>query len=125
MKDKIVIKGLKVFAYHGVKEQEKRDGQNFIIDCTLFLDRSQLRFKDNIDDTISYSKAAKIIKSVMLSKACNLIETAVERVAQNLFKEFANLLEVEITLKKPDAPIKDLDFEYMAVNIRRKREDFI
>ena len=61
----------------------------------------------------------------MLSKACNLIETAVERVAQNLFKEFANLLEVEITLKKPDAPIKDLDFEYMAVNIRRKREDFI
>ena len=125
MNDKIIIKGLKILAYHGVKEQEKRDGQNFILDCILFVNRNKLRFQDSIDDTISYSTVARIIKCTMQKKSYNLIETAAEYVAQNLFKEFASLIEVDITLKKPEAPIKDLDFEYVAVNIRRKRGDFV
>ena len=30
--DKILVRGLKIFAYHGVNEEEKIDGQNFILD---------------------------------------------------------------------------------------------
>ncbi len=125
MKDKIIIEGLKVFAYHGVKETEKTNGQDFIVDCVLILDRKNVRFQDDIKSTISYSQAAKIIKAAMLDKSCDLIETAAEYIARDLFKYLPMLLEAEITLKKPNAPINDMEFEYMAVGIRRKREDFI
>ena len=30
--DKILIRDLKIFAYHGVNPEEKRDGQNFVFD---------------------------------------------------------------------------------------------
>ena len=33
--DHIYIEGLRVFAYHGVFPQEKRDGQEFVLDLTL------------------------------------------------------------------------------------------
>ena len=124
MVDKIIIKGLRVFAYHGVNEDEKQNGQNFIVDCILLIDRGKFRFDDDISSTISYSKAAKKIKSTMLIKSYDLIEAAAEHIARDLFKEYTHLLEAEITLKKPDAPINDLEFDYMAVNIKRKREDF-
>ena len=35
--EKIIIKGLKLFAYHGVNPEEKVDGQNFVLDITASL----------------------------------------------------------------------------------------
>lgn len=124
MEDKIIISGLKIFAYHGVREQEKIEGQEFVIDCILYLDRRQDRFSDNIEHTISYSAASKIIVRAMQERKYNLIESAAENVAKSLFNNFEKLSKCEITLKKPHAPVK-LEFDYMAVNILRKREDFI
>lgn len=34
--DKIVIKDLEIFAYHGVLPEEKRQGQTFIVTVELF-----------------------------------------------------------------------------------------
>ena len=36
--DRISLKGLRVFARHGVREHERQDGQEFIIDAVLRLD---------------------------------------------------------------------------------------
>ena len=33
--DTIHIKGLRLFAYHGVNPEEKRDGQTFLLDIQL------------------------------------------------------------------------------------------
>lgn len=124
MEDKIIIKGLKVFAYHGVNKEEKVKGQKFIIDCILYVNRYNKRFDDKVSWTISYSEAAEVINNTMLFKSYNLIETTAEYVARDLFYKFDRLMKVEIVLKKPQAPI-NMEFDYMAINIFRKREDFI
>lgn len=124
MQYKIIIKDLKIFAYHGVKDEEKQNGQEFFIDCTLIINKPKIKFKDNINETISYSEASRFIKKVMTDQKFNLIETAAEKVTRNLFKEFSMIEEIEITLKKPNAPIKDIEFDYMAVNINSRRSDF-
>ena len=36
--DKILIKDLEIFAYHGVLEEEKQKGQPFFISAELYLD---------------------------------------------------------------------------------------
>ena len=118
--DKITIKNLKLFAYHGVNPEEKENGQNFYIDLNYFLDLSLPCESDNVDDTVSYAKAVKIIQKVFTECSYDLIEKAAQKVCDALFESFESIKKIEITLKKPEAPVK-AEFDYMAVSLTRER----
>ncbi len=118
----IIIKNLKIFAYHGVHQEEKINGQNFYIDAVCkVIGNSEI---DNIENTVSYSEIIKNIKRSMLSQSFDLIETAADYTCKKLIENFNEISEIELTLKKPEAPIKE-DFEYVAVKIIKKRKDFL
>ena len=51
--DKIYIRGLRVFAYHGVNIEEKEKGQPFVLDVTLEVDLSRAGQSDNLSDTVN------------------------------------------------------------------------
>lgn len=121
--DKIVIKGLRVYAYHGVKETEKEKGQPFELDVTLSVDVSAAGQSDDLAQTVNYSKVAKRIVAVMQSEKNDLLERVSTRVAEMILTEFP-VNEVTVLLKKPRAPIA-ADFDYVAVEITRRREDFV
>ncbi len=118
--DKITIKNLKLFAYHGVNPEEKENGQSFYIDLDYYLDLSGACESDNIKDTVSYAKAVKTIRRVFTEKSYDLIEKAAQVVCDALFDEFSEIMKIEITLKKPSAPVK-AEFDYMAVSLTRER----
>lgn len=120
--DKIIIKGLKVFAYHGVNPEEKRDGQPFELDITLSLPLARAGQTDDLNDTVSYAKAAKTVLRVMTEASYDLLECAAQRVAEQLLAEYHEVEQVEVLLKKPQAPVH-AEFDYMAVMITRKRSD--
>ncbi len=119
--DKITIKNLKLFAYHGVNPEEKENGQNFFIDLDYYLDLETPCESDNVEDTVSYAKAVKIIRKVFTEKSYDLIEKAAQVVCDVLFEEFSQIKKIEITLKKPEAPVS-AEFDYMAVNLTRERK---
>lgn len=120
--DKIVVKGLKIFAYHGVNPEEKEDGQNFILDIDAYVDLKTPCRNDSVDDTVSYAKIIKEATAVFTSQKDDLLERAAERVARGLFARFDKIHSLRILLKKPEAPIK-ADFEYVGVEIFRERRD--
>lgn len=120
--EKIIIKNLELFAYHGVNPEEKRDGQKFVLDITAEADIKNARLTDNLDDTVSYAKMIKTARAVFCEEKNDLIERAAERVADALLKEYSKIENVTVLLKKPDAPIK-ADFEYVAVEISKSREE--
>ena len=117
--DKVIIKGLRVYAYHGVNPSEQEKGQPFELDITLSADLSAAGATDDLSATINYSKVAKKAVAVMLSEKNALIERAATRVAEALLAEFP-AEEVTVLLKKPRAPVS-ADFDYMAVEITRRR----
>jgi 7,8-dihydroneopterin aldolase/epimerase/oxygenase len=119
--DKIIVKNLKLFAYHGVNPEEKENGQNFIMDIIADVDLSVPCITDNVDDTVSYAKIIKEARRVFLSQKDDLIERAARRVAESLLTSFEKIQKITITLKKPEAPIK-ADFEYVAVEITLGRD---
>lgn len=121
--DKIIIKGLKVFAYHGVNPEEKADGQNFILDITAYKNLKKAGETDNIDDTVSYAKILKTAVKVLNEDKYDLLEKVAQRVAQQIFLEFDSIKAIDVCLKKPEAPIK-AGFEYVGVEIFRTRDDF-
>lgn len=122
MMDKIIINGLKVFAFHGVNPEEKTDGQNFIMDIIADVDLSVPCKTDNVDDTVSYSQMIKKIVPAFTAEKYDLIEKAAQVVCDTVLENFSSVVSVEVTLKKPEAPMK-CDFGFVAVNIRRSRND--
>ncbi len=119
--DKIIVKGLKLFCYHGVNPEEKEDGQNFVFDIEASVDLTTPCMTDNVDDTVSYAKIIKTVRRVAQSEKNDLLERVAQRVADELFLEFDKITSLVITLKKPEAPIK-AEFEYVAVTIERTRK---
>lgn len=118
--DEIIIKGLKIFAYHGVNPEETENGQEFELDITLYADLERARKTDDLEETINYAKARKVINAAMTEKPYKLIERAAEEVANRLIENFPKLMSVEVLLKKPNAPMSGV-FDYVAVRIRKDR----
>lgn len=119
--DKITIKNLKLFAYHGVNPEEKENGQNFFIDLDYYLNLQNACRSDNLDDTVSYAAVVKTVRKAFVAESYDLIEKAAQTVADAVLDAFEQISRVDVTLKKPEAPVK-AEFDYMAVSISRERE---
>ncbi len=122
--DKIIIKNLKVYSYHGVNDEEKIRGQEFVVDAILELDLSTACDSDNINDTVSYAKVIKTIGKVMGRESYNLLEKLAMQIIKEIFLLYTAVESVEICVKKPMAPIK-ANFDYVAVNLKRYRSDML
>ena len=119
--DKIIIKGLKFFAYHGVNPEEKENGQNFILDIIMHVNMNKACHSDNVEDTVSYAKVVKTVRRIFCAEKYDLLEKCAQVTADAVLAEYPAVFKVEITLKKPQAPV-NADFDYMAVNIVRSRD---
>ena len=54
MTDRIELRGLTVRGHHGVFPEERRDGQDFVVDITVWLDLSAAAASDDLADTLDY-----------------------------------------------------------------------
>jgi len=120
--NQIIIKNFKIFAYHGVHSAEKLNGQNFYIDASITIHHIKGIDSDELSDTLSYSKIMSEIKKTAQNKSYNLIEKLAGNIIKDLFLSFEEIQELDITVKKPEAPIKE-DFKYVGVRLVRKRSE--
>lgn len=118
--DKILIRDLKIFAFHGVNEEEKIDGQNFVFDIDLYVNMTKACYSDNVEDTVSYAKVIKTVTRVFTAKKYDLLEKAAQITVDAILDEYSDVSKVTVTLKKPEAPMK-ADFSYVGVQIERER----
>lgn len=124
MTNTLIIKNLKIFAYHGVNEEEKINGQNFLIDAEIATNKLDGYENDKLENVLNYSKLVKEISAFFKKESYDLIEKAAEETARRLIQNFPQINEINLTVKKPEAPIS-ADFDYVAIKISRKRSDYI
>jgi dihydroneopterin aldolase len=117
--DCISVRGLRVFAYHGVRDDERRDGQEFIIDASVWLDTAGAAAGDELDRSVDYAALADRLVAVASGPPVRLIETLAERLAAACLSE-PLVQEVDITVHKPHAPLSH-PFDDVTVAIRRGR----
>ena len=119
MADRIALTGLTVRGFHGVYEHERRDGQDFVVDATLWLDSRPAAASDDLADTVDYGGLADRLATVVEGEPVNLIETLAGRLAAECLAD-RRVRAVELTVHKPQAPIAR-DFADVAVTARRSR----
>ena len=118
--DKLYIKGLELFAYHGVNPEEKRDGQTFLLDVTLAADLTAARRSDDLSDTVNYAAVRKTIQRAFTAQSCDLIERAAQPVCEAVLREHPRVESITLLLKKPEAPM-NAKFDYVAVELQLSR----
>ncbi len=119
--DKIILKGMKFYGYHGVFPQEKEKGQVFEVDLQLYLDLKTAGNNDDLSCTVDYAGVFEMVKTVVKQGPYNLIETVAEKISSVIMASYPRVKKIIVTVKKPSAPL-DGAFDYMAVEILRERE---
>jgi dihydroneopterin aldolase len=119
MADRIVLTGLRVRGHHGVFAHERRDGQDFVVDATLWLDSRPAAASDDLADTVDYGGLAERLATVVEGEPVNLIETLAARLCELCMAD-QRVIAAEVTVHKPQAPI-EREFADVAVTARRSR----
>lgn len=117
--DQIRIENLEVFAHHGVFQEENSLGQKFLISGVFYLDTKAAGRSDDLSLSLDYGQVCYFIKRKLTEKNYRLIEAVAEHLAEELLLEFRMVKQVDLTIKKPWAPIM-LPIETVAVSISRK-----
>jgi len=108
---KIIIKNLKLFGYHGINPEEKTEGQEFLFNVTVTLNKSSfkigIKYDDNISSTVNYSDIINLIKEVNSIENYDLLETLSESIARKILSFSPLISEVKVKVEKTSPPIKE------------------
>ena len=118
--DKIFLRGMEFWGYHGVIASEQELGQRFVIDVELSLDLTKAGISDNLADTVNYAAVYRLIRRQAEDNKCTLIERLADEIAACILAEFIAVDELSVTVHKPAAPIGGVIGD-VGVTINRKR----
>ncbi|MBF0781064.1 MULTISPECIES: 2-amino-4-hydroxy-6-hydroxymethyldihydropteridine diphosphokinase [unclassified Granulicatella] len=123
--DKLEIKGLSLFAHHGVFASEKELGQKFIIHATIYYDMSQAAVNGDLEKSIHYGELSEQLVKWCQSEKEDLIETVAFKLIERIFETYSIVQQVDLELQKPWAPVH-LPLDVCSVTLsRKKRRMFI
>ncbi len=80
------LEGLAIFGRHGVLEEERRDGQEFLYDIRL--DVGDAGASDRIEDAVDYREVADCVREISADRSYNLIEALAQAVADAIVGRF-------------------------------------
>jgi dihydroneopterin aldolase len=115
---RIELVGLELHGYHGVNEDERRDGQRFVFDVHLEVP-DYTGASDRIEDTIDYREVAALVREVSDGRAFNLLEALASSLADAMLERFP-AVAVRVRVRKPDVKL-DPPVDHSAVTVERRR----
>lgn len=100
----IKIKNIKLFAYHGCLDEEKKIGSDYRVDLKVRGDLSLSAKTDSLKDTIDYVHLNRIVKQEMTVRS-KLLESVAERIINRILKELLLVQEVTVDVSKINPPM--------------------
>jgi dihydroneopterin aldolase len=117
--DRVRLTGLRVRGHHGVLPEERRDGQDFVVDVELALDLRDAAATDDLARTVHYGELAERLAEVVAGEPVDLLETLAERLAAVCLAA-ERVEQAVVTVHKPQAPVR-VPFDDVSVTVVRHR----
>ncbi len=118
---RIAMKNCAFFARHGLYSEEETLGQRFFVDAVFTVEAGQALVDDSIEGTLDYGVAYTLISQIVLGERRYLIESLALTVAKALCAEFPMIVMVEVTIRKPNAPVQGV-LDYVEVTVTHSRD---
>jgi len=102
----VEIRDLRVFGHHGVHEEERERGQEFLFDVEL--DVGERGRSDRLEDAVDYVEVARVVQAVSDARQYALLEALASAVADELERRFSPE-RVRVRVRKPEVRPAELD----------------
>ena len=101
---KIIIEGLRLYAYHGVLEQERKIGAYFTLNVEVCTNFTHAMESDDLEGTINYATVFETIKKEMAIPS-RLLEHVAGRIAHAILAIHPAAQSVHLKLIKENPPM--------------------
>lgn len=118
--DRIILRDLGFYGFHGLFAEEERLGQRFFVDLECGVDLTAPGETDAIGHTVSYADIYDVVKATFETKRTKLIEALGQNIVTALFERFSDINWIIIRIRKPEAPIAMVRGE-AAIELHRAR----
>ena len=118
MADKLILKNMVFYGYHGVYAAEKELGQRIEVDVEMVLALLSAGANDDLETSINYVEVYTLIKELVEDRNFNLIEAIAHTIAETLLSAYT-LEEVTVRVRKPNPPVGGV-MDCFAVEINRR-----
>lgn len=93
-------------AYHGVHEEEKVLGNEYVVNCSVqFYEGAPVITQ--IDETINYAFIYEVIKKRMKIPT-QLLETVAMEIGNEIIRNYKDLKSIDVSIKKMQPPIEGI-----------------
>jgi 7,8-dihydroneopterin aldolase/epimerase/oxygenase len=116
---KVIVKNIRVFAYHGCLAEETRIGSDYLVTVKVKADLKKAALSDQLQHTVDYVHINHIVKEEMAMPA-QLLEHVAQRILDRIFKELPLVLKARAQVSKINPPING-DVEKVTVCLKCKR----
>jgi len=120
--DRMLLKRMVFYGYHGVIPEENRLGQKYYVDLDLRLDLSRASASDDVEDTVNYAEVHAMVKKIVEGPPVKLIETLAANVASAVLGTYTSIHIATVSVTKPNPPF-DITFDGVTVELRRRRDE--
>jgi len=114
----VEVIGLELHGFHGVNEDERRDGQRFLFDLWLEVP-DDAAASDRIEDAVDYRQVVACVREVSDARAYRLLEALSAAVADAVLARFP-VDRVRVRVRKPDVRL-EAPVEHTAATSERAR----
>ncbi len=101
----IEIRGLRVYANHGVMPQERKVGNIFIVDVRAEYPAAEAVEHDALSGTMNYAETIALIKDIMATPSA-LIEHVAGRIRAALLERWPLIRGGIVRVSKPEPPVE-------------------
>ena len=95
----VEVRDLRVFGHHGVHEEERERGQDFVFDVELEV--GERGTSDRLEDAVDYVEVARVVQEVCDARQFALLEALAAAVADGLERRFSPE-RVRVRVRKPE-----------------------
>jgi dihydroneopterin aldolase len=121
MTDRIILRGIQFYGYHGVPDAEQATGHRYEVDLVLETDVAAAAAADDVTQTVDYGVVARDVLEIGTSRQFRLIETLAMHIAEQVLASQSRVEAVTVGVKKLQPPIPGV-VEFAAIEITRRRQ---
>ena len=100
----IRLHDMRFYAYHGVMEQERRVGGEYLVSLQVETDLSRAVNSDSVADTVNYAQLYEVVRCEM-AEPSQLLEHVAGRIGQRVLDHFQQVTALTVRVTKCNPPM--------------------
>ena len=117
--NRLLLKDVRLFAFHGVLEQERAVGAYYTLNVVVDTDFSHAMATDELEGTISYADIYEVVKREMAVPS-QLLEHVAGRICTAIFNTFPAATRIQLDIIKENPPMgADCRGAGVAIDVQR------